>query len=455
MKNRIVVSSLAHQIFEDIYQSGGYVYIVGGTVRDYLLKEKDSHDIDVEVYHMEYQDLKKILEKYGHVNTYGQSFAIMSLDNLSGYDFALPRREFKTGVKHQDFDIIVDKDLPIEKAILRRDITINALMYDYHKGQIIDLCNGIEDLKNGIIRMVNPQTFQEDPLRVLRVASFVSRFEMEVEIQTKQFCKRMVDDGLLTHLSIERIYEEYKKILMSNHPSLGLEFIKEIGALPSYLQNLVGCFQRLDYHPEGDVWNHTMLVVDIAALCKQYTDYPEAFMWSALLHDIGKPLVTTSTGSAPAHNESGVEVFKNVKIIFSHKLREYVKTMIMYHMHLMNMARNNTRDIKYLRLLKQIEGKVSLSDLMFISECDKLGRGRVTSAQYNQFLEYMNDKIERLGDKAQKPIIDGRDLIEYGFLNRALYRRLLDRAYDLQLQGFTKDKILRVLKKEELRDDKR
>lgn len=448
MKNKICVSALAHSVFQSIENKGGKVYIVGGTVRDYLLGYKNSYDVDVEVYHLEYDELKKVLMKFGKVNTYGKSFAIMSLDCLKGYDFALPRKEEKTGVKHQDFHIIIDKDLSIDKAILRRDVTMNALMYDYFKDEIIDLCGGIEDISQGIVRMVNPNTFQEDPLRILRIAQFISRFEMKVEDDTLNHCKTMVKEGMLDYLSIERIYEEYKKILMSNHPSLGFEFLKEIKALPKYLSDLIECDQRRDFHPEGSVWNHTMLVLDLAALCKDKTDEPESFMWACLLHDIGKPLVTTETGSAPGHNASGVEVFKDVDLISSKKMRAYIETMIYYHMHLMNMAKKKSSDVKYLRLLKLIDKKISISDLMFISVCDKLGRGRLASSQYNDFLEYMNDKINRLGKKAIEPMITGQDLINAGFKNYLSFGELLDKAYDMQLQGTSREKIMLSLKKE-------
>lgn len=447
MKNNIIIDPLADKIFKDIYNQGGYVYLVGGCVRDYLLNKK-SHDIDVEVYHISYDKLKNILSKYGYVNEFGKSFSIINLSTLPHYDFALPRKENKTGVKHQDFNIIIDKNLPIQEAIKRRDFTMNALLYDYQKQEIIDLVSGIEDINNKIIKMVSKKTFKEDPLRILRVASFMSRFDMKVDNDTKECCKEMVNNKELENLSIERIYEEYNKILMSNHPSLGLEFLKEIDALPFYLKDLIGCYQRKDYHPEGDVWNHTMLVVDLGALCKQHTNKPLSFMWSCLLHDIGKPLVTTIDGKAPGHNESGVKVFEKVKLIKSKDMRVYISTMIMYHMHLMNMARNNSRDITYLRLLKNIDKKITLSDLMYISECDKLGRGKVTSEQYNQFITYMNDKISRLGDKALSPIVDGNDLIENGFENHKQYKYLLNKAYDLQLQGYKKDKIIKILKKE-------
>lgn len=454
MKSKIVVSPLAENVFKSIEDAGGKVYIVGGTVRDYLLNNQNNHDIDVEVYHLSYDELKRVLGQFGNVNTYGKSFAIMSLDSLKGYDFALPRKESKTGVRHQDFDIIIDKDLSLNKAILRRDVTMNALMYDYFNNRIIDLCDGIKDIENKIIRMVNPDSFKEDPLRILRIAQFVARFDMIVEEETKKHCKKMIEEGMLEHLSIERIYEEYRKILMSNHPSLGFEFLKEIGALPKYLSDLIYCDQRRDFHPEGSVWNHTMLVLDIGALCKDMTDNPEAFMWSCLLHDIGKPSVTTDTGSAPGHNNSGVQVFKDVNLITSKKMRVYIETMIYYHMHLMNMAKYRSSDVKFLRLLKLIDGKISLSDLMYISICDKLGRGRLASDQYNDFLEYMNDKIDRLGNQAIEPIITGKDLIDAGFDNHSRYKELLDKAYDMQLQGMNKEKVISVLKKE-LKNDKR
>lgn len=441
------LDTLARIIFDDIIAHGGCVYIVGGSVRDKVLGIENNHDIDVEVYHLTYTKLHEILSCYGHVNTFGKSFAIMQLDQLPGYDFALPRKENKTGDKHQDFEVIIDPDLSLEKAIQRRDLTMNALMYDYQNDEIIDLCHGLEDIQNKVVRCVNPHTFIEDPLRVLRIAQFIARFEMEVDKETKELCQHMVNEHMLDHLSVERIYQEYCKILMSSRPSLGFEFLKEIHALPSYLQDLATTNQRLDYHPEGDVFAHTMLVIDLAALAHDKVDEPLSFMWACLLHDIGKPLVTTKEGSAPAHNEAGVEVFKTVDLIQSKKQREYIETMIMYHMHLMNMARNQSRDIKYLRLLKNIDKKISLNDLMWMSCCDKLGRGRVVYRQYHEFWEYMNDKMERLGIKARDAIISGDDLIHYGFKQSREFKNILNEAYDLQLQGMEKEQILRSLKK--------
>ena len=440
------LSKLAKTIFNDILSHGGEVYVVGGSVRDMLMKRHDSHDVDVEVYHLNYDQLYDVLSQYGNVNTYGKSFAIMSVDTLHGYDFALPRSERKTGKAHTDFEVMIDSELPKELAIQRRDLTINALMYDYQNKTIIDLCHGIDDIKNKVIRCVNPKTFVEDPLRVLRIAQFVARFEMSVEEETLKLCKTMVKEGMLEHLSDERVYGEYCKILMSNRPSLGFEFLKEIGGLPSYLYDLTLTHQRPDYHPEGDVFEHTMLVLDVAALMKQKTDDPLSFMWSCLLHDIGKPIVTTSEGSAPYHSAKGVEVFKDIKLIRSKKQRTYIETMIMYHMNLMVMSRKNAPDHRYLRILKMIEGKVSLNDLILISCCDKLGRGKVVYDQYYKFWDYINDKIERLGTVPPVSLINGIDLINAGFENKNLFSEMLEEAYNMQLLGDDKETILRSLK---------
>ncbi|MFR1168828.1 MAG: HD domain-containing protein [Coprobacillus cateniformis] len=257
----------------------------------------------------------------------------------------------------------------------------------------------------------------------------------------------MVQQGMLKHLSIERIYGEYCKILMSPRPSIGFEFLKRIKALPFYLSDLITTHQRLDYHPEGDVFTHTMLVIDVAALTKHKTDAPLSFMWSCLLHDIGKPLVTTADGHAPQHNEAGVKVFQKVKMIQSKKQRQYISTMIMYHMHLMNMARNHGKDLSYLRLLKKIDGKVSMNDLICISCCDKLGRGKVAQEQYDAFFTFIEDKIARLGMQAPQPLINGYILIQNGFQQNKQLKMILDEAYDLQLQGLSQEKILRSLKK--------
>lgn len=448
MNTKITVPKLADTIFRDIHDHGGEVYLVGGFVRDHIMK-RESKDIDVEIYHLSYRDLTDILSSYGAVLTFGESFAVTHLSTLPNVEFALPRKEKKTGNRHQDFDIIVEPDLPLEQASSRRDFTCNALMYDYFNETIKDFHGGIEDIKNGILEIVDSHTFIEDPLRVLRAASFISRLEFKASHKTLALCREMVKDYMLEELSLERINEEYDKILMSSRPSLGFAFLKDINALPDYLKNLIGCYQRPDYHPEGDVWNHTMLVIDIAALVKNKASDPLGFMWGSLLHDIGKPAVTDQEGHAYRHAEVGADIFNHdVKLIPSKRRRLYVRTLIYYHMRLMQLFNGHSRPIKYKKLLKHIENKCPLNDLILITKCDKLGRGYLSYKGILDFELYMSLMKVHYGDKAEKPIIGGADLINSGFTDHHLYKKLIHDAYNYQLSGMRKETILRRLEKD-------
>ena len=440
--------SLAKQVLDALMEKGR-VYLVGGIVRDMLLyHETDYHDVDVEIYDLEIDEVEKILQRFGKVDSVGKSFGVLKLDRLPNFDFALPRLEYKNGDHHRDFTVEIHKDLDLYVASSRRDFTINAMMYDYKNEEIIDLHHGMDDLNSHCLKMVNSQTFVEDPLRILRLAQFVARLEFGVDEKTRQCCKDMVAAGMLKDLSKERVMAEYNKLLMAPTPSLGLVFLREINALFEPLQQLQYCHQRRDYHPEGNVMNHTLLVVDLAAQYKNHTSWPLAFMWSALLHDIGKPAVTTPTGSAPGHNESGVVVFKQYfGSFFNHKkMKKYIETMIYYHMHLMNMARHQSSDYRFYCLLKAIDGIMPISDLVWISKCDKLGRSHYRIEPILQLDEFVADKVSRLGNQALKPLITGKDLINLGVQEGKDFKELLNWAYDLQMRGHSYQSIIELLK---------
>ncbi len=448
MKNSFQFDAFEKKVLDDLVKHHAKLYIVGGAIRDLILFNKTNpHDIDIEIYHLPIDDLIKILSQYGHVRTVGKSFGIVKLDTLPRFDFALPRLEVKTGHTHRDFQVSLNPDMDLKEACRRRDFTMNSLMYDYQTHHIYDFFGGIEDLNHHVIKMIDEKSFQEDPLRILRAAQFASRLEMTVDIQTQQLCKKMIQAGALQHLSHERIVSEYNKLLMSNKPSIGLKFLLKINGLFKPLMVLKDCHQRLDYHPEDDVMSHTLLVVDLAALCKHHTSYPLGFMWGALLHDIGKPLVTTSDGRAPGHNESGVQVFNEhfAGILQNQRLNQYVRTMIYYHMHLMNMARNHSRDFRFYQLLKGIDGIMPLEDLVLISKCDKLGRYDNRPETIKLLDDFIEDKTSRLGKEALKPVITGKDLLPLG-IQGSQFKVLLDWAYELQMKGHDKFDIMHLIK---------
>lgn len=450
MKSNLPLDALTILVFNAIEEHGGKVYIVGGTVRDLYLNQKlEVHDIDVEVYQLSLSKLLKVLSQFGDVNQVGKSFGILKLTCLPHVDFALPRKEVNSGNKHTDFNVVFDPNMDKKVAASRRDFTMNAMLYEYQTGNVLDFYNGKEDIDNKIIRMVNPESFKEDPLRVLRVARFVARYPFEVEEKTMEICQQMVLKGALEALSAPRVYEEYCQILLASRPSIGFEFLSQIGALPKYLEDLKQTMQRLDYHPEGSVWNHTMLVIDLAAQCKHKSSDPLAFMWSSLLHDIGKPITTTPTGSAPKHHLIGVDVFyaQCCNVIQSKKMQKYIATMIAHHMELMHMAKNNAKDIKYYRLLKDIDGIFPLTDLLLFTKCDKFGRLMDSSDNIKQLTLYVEGKMKRLGSKALKPCIDGEILLSLGYQPSPTFSKILDDAYTMQMQGRNKEDIIRQIKR--------
>ena len=262
---------------------GGRVYMVGGCVRDRLMGNEPK-DIDIEVHGITPEQLKDILSEIDEPLSFGESFGIYSLKGLD-LDVAMPRREHATGRGHRDFEVDVDPFIGTYKAALRRDFTINAMMQDVLTGEIVDHFGGREDLKQGIIRHVNRDSFTEDPLRVMRAAQFASRFGFTVADETIMLCKDMA----ISELSSERVEGELKKALMnSDHPSVFFRVLREMDQLLPWfreLKELIGLEQDPVFHPEGDVWNHTMEVMDRAAALRDEAEEPYGFMLLCLTHD--------------------------------------------------------------------------------------------------------------------------------------------------------------------------
>ncbi len=436
-------------ILRDIESAGGKVFFVGGYVRDYLMSEHwESHDIDLEIFCFDIERLKQVLIKYGNVSEVGKSFGILKLDILNDVDFALAREEVKTGHGHQDFEIELFDELDIQRAAKRRDFTINAMYLEYATHKIHDPYHGRDDLKEKLLRMVSDETFKEDPLRVLRLAQFISRFNFKAEEKTQAECERIVAKGELKFLSDERIFNEYNKMLMGDYPSNGIKFLRDINGLLHQVQVLDSTPQRLDYHPEGNVLNHTMMVVDLASLVKQKAANPSYFMWANFLHDIGKAVVTTADLHAPNHSGVGSVIFEEelAHLIKSKEMNKYLKVMIQEHMSLMNMARKSNQEYNYLKLLHKIEGVVSLDELVLLTKCDKLGRSREGYHDYKLLTGFVGEMVELHGKSALKPFIRGRDLLDWGIKNHKEYSNILNTAYDMQLRGMQEPEIVKIIR---------
>ena len=187
MANRDV--DMARRVAEAVAAAGGRTYYVGGIVRDRLMG-RPCEDVDIEVHGVTVSALQAILDGLGEHTEMGASFGIMGLRHY-GLDVAMPRSERATGRGHRDFEVSVDPFIGPERAAMRRDFTVNAMMEDVLTGEVLDFFGGRRDLETGVIRHVSDATFPEDPLRVFRAAQFAARFEFAVDPDTVALCAGM------------------------------------------------------------------------------------------------------------------------------------------------------------------------------------------------------------------------------------------------------------------------
>lgn len=287
---------------EKIEEAGGRLYLVGGAVRDHLLG-RENHDEDYCVVGIEEKEFQEL---FPQAIKRGKSFGVYDLEEK---EFALARKEIKTGEGHQAFKIETASDITIEEDLKRRDITINAIARDALTGEYKDPFGGREDIQKKIIRATT-KAFQEDPLRVYRVARFAATLQFEVEAQTLKMMKQIEPE--LKTISKERIYEELKKALKGIKPSLFFENLKQAGVLHTHfleIEKLVGVEQPKQYHPEGDAFVHSMEVLERVA---QVTE-KEEIRFAALVHDLGKG--ETPEEEYPhhyGHDKKGIIPIKNM-----------------------------------------------------------------------------------------------------------------------------------------------
>ena len=327
MEEVVKQKQMAVEIAKLVKQAGGETYYVGGCVRDFLLG-KQSKDVDIEVHGIEAEKLECILDSLGKRIEIGKSFGVYNLKGCF-LDIALPRSERAVGDGHRDFVIGVDPFIGSYNAAKRRDFTINAIMQNVLTGEIIDHFNGRQDIEKKVIRHVCDATFGEDPLRVFRAAQFASRFNFTLAEETKNICKTMK----VSTLSYERVFEELSKALLkSEKPSIFFEILREIDKLSDFfpeLENLIGVEQNKKYHSEGDVWVHTMMVLDECVKRRESVSNKLAFMLSALVHDYGKAVTTEVVNGeihAYEHEVKGLPIVETFlkRICNEKKLIKYV-----------------------------------------------------------------------------------------------------------------------------------
>ena len=430
-----------------VRDAGGRALLVGGCVRD-LIMQLEPTDWDVEVYGVEPLRLRTLLDQFGPVNVVGEAFTVYKLG--PHLDVSLPRRERKSGRGHRAFAIEGDPAMSVDEATRRRDFTINAILQDPLTAEIIDPFNGRADIKAKTLRVVSSETFAEDSLRVLRAAQLAARFEFTIDPDTVDLC-RTID---LSDLPSERIWREMEKLLLlARRPSIGLERLRDLGALDQLfpeIKSLLDVEQDREWHPEGDVFVHTCLVIDRARELIDDLPYPKqvTVMLAALAHDFGKPATTEFIDGrlrSRGHEEAGIaptETFLdrlNLHTLAGYDVRGQVTALVRDHLKPGEFykKRDEVGDGAFRRLARKCE-----LDLLYrVAKADSLGRNAAHVPREHWYgaeaQEWFIQRARELAIEQQPPlpILLGRHLLEMGVAPGPRVGEITKAVYEMQLDG--------------------
>jgi tRNA nucleotidyltransferase (CCA-adding enzyme) len=422
-----------------VRDAGGRALIVGGWVRDRLLGIA-SQNIDVEVFGLQSDRLRPLLEAFGRVEAVGESFQVYKIGAI---DVSLPRRDSKAGRGHRGFVVEGDPDMSIEDAARRRDFTINAISWDPLTGDYFDPFAGRADLERRLLRVVDPRTFPDDSLRVLRAVQLAARFELALDEETRALCREIPLDDLPS----ERIWGEFEKLLFAPRPSIGFAMAMDLGIVSKLfpeLQTLAGCPQEPEWHPEGDVWVHTLQVVDEAR--RRVDDLPRpqqiAVMLGAVCHDLGKPATTAVIDGrirSMDHEEQGVPPAAalldrlNVNAIDGYDVRRQVLALTAQHLKPGSWfkVRDEVGDGAFRRLAHKVD--LELLARVAKSDCEGRRPGTFDCTAMDWFLE----RARALGveHRPPAPILLGRHLLAVGAKPGPRVGEVLKAVYEQQMDG--------------------
>lgn len=375
---------IVHDIAETVHRAGGRALIVGGAVRDAIFNERAQNavapkDVDMEVYGLDPTQLQALLERQHQVDLAGSSFAVLK---IGGYDIdvSLPRRESKVGSGHRGFAVQSDPHMSPQEAARRRDFTINAIAYDPLTGEVIDPFGGQDDLRRGILRHVGPQ-FGEDPLRVLRGAQFIARFDLTADATTTALCRTLHPE--LATLPPERIWGETTKLLLKGiAPGAGVRFLRDCDWLDAWpgVDAIAGVAQDPRWHPEGDVLTHTAWALDAwRQLRPEDADEHDELVTglAVLTHDLGKAHTTdvdaTGRVRAHGHEQAGVEPARALVQTLSHQraLADEVAVLVAHHLAPVSLHQAQAGDAAIRRLANKV-GRIDR--LIRVAAADQAGR---------------------------------------------------------------------------------
>ncbi len=437
----------------DALQGVGRPRIVGGAVRDWLLG-LEPKDLDFEVGGASFAAIHEVLKPLGATDVVGRSFGVIKLRLPSGteYDISLPRRESKTGAGHRGFHVEPDPSLGDAEAAARRDFTINALAWDPAARRLIDPHGGEADLRARRLRHTSP-AFVEDPLRVLRGMQLAARFDLSLDPATATLCRSI--SPAYAELPVERVWHEWAKWAeKAQKPSRGLAVLAETGWLAHFpeLAALAGCPQDPAWHPEGDVFTHTGHCCDALARDPEWINASprrrRLLLLATLLHDVGKPACTTREekppGSgrlrwvSPGHEPAGVapaEAFLR-RIGAPHDHAPTISPLVANHMVHHHGGPDGLSPQAIRRLARRLH-PATLADLAAVMRADSDGRPPLQSPETHALIRRLLERAATLAvaDAAPRPLLLGRHLIAAGLAPGPEFKRLLDAAFEAQLDG--------------------
>ncbi len=437
---------VAREIARLVAEAGGRALMVGGCVRDHLLG-LPVHDVDVEVYGVDPRALVELLREHWRLDLVGAAFGVIKLHGVP-VDVSVPRRdslapprEGERANPHRDFVVTADPHMSVEEAVRRRDFTVNAILLDPLTGEIVDPAHGRDDLQSRRLRHVDDAHFADDPLRVLRGMQFVARFDLEPASETVELCRRVRLDGL----SPERVWEEWRKLLvLGRRIGRGLEFLRATGHVDDYpeLAATIGCPQDPTWHPEGDVWTHTLHCLDFFARDRTGDEYEDLVVGLAvLLHDVGKPRVTRRDEDgrirSPGHAQESVELARAFlgRMRAPTRVVDDVLPLVRWHASPRELHDQGAGDSAIRRLARRV-GRIDRVARVCLA--DAMGRPpKSDEAAERVVYEWILERARALEvvDRAPEPLLRGRDVLALGVAPGPRVGEVLRACYEAQLDG--------------------
>jgi putative nucleotidyltransferase with HDIG domain len=418
---------LAHNISATLKSKGFQAFLVGGCVRDLLLgREPKDYDVATDA------TPRQVLECYPRANLVGAHFGVVLVRGVEAQvEVATFRSDHSYADGRHPGQVVFEKN-PREDVV-RRDFTVNALLMDPDSRKVIDYVGGRGDLEAGIIRAIGDpeKRFLEDHLRMLRAVRFAARLGFAIEPATMAAMVRL--HGLITRVSAERIRDEVVRILLEGGARRGFELLDQCGLLGDILPEvkaMQGVEQPPEYHPEGDVWTHTLMMLD------GLRSATPALGMGVLLHDVGKPGTFVRAPDRirfDGHVELGVAIARNIlrRLRFSNADCEQVLALVANHMRFKDVPRMKQSTLKRFLRLEHFNEHLELHRL----DCLNSNRNLET-------YEFVAGELGKLPPEQLKPprLVGGDDLIAAGYRPGPLFAQMLRTLEDAQLEGMIHDR---------------